>query len=149
MISIFNRYYGNTGKYERVWSQNGHYDTSFTPRQENPSYHQDFFRQNGPFSGENFPGNHPAEMHSAERNHNIRKPPEMRPYDRPPYERKGHEKRPPEKGGLENLLASFLPEGTDNGDIILILILLLLYLDCHDDELLIVLAVMALGIFKK
>lgn len=44
-------------------------------------------------------------------------------------------------GGLSELIGSILG-GLDTGDILLLLILLLLYLDSHDEEFLIILAVL-------
>ena len=55
-------------------------------------------------------------------------------------------KRPPNfsRGGLGDLLSSIMGN-LDTGDIILILILLLLYMDSRDEEYLIILAVIMLS----
>lgn len=50
-------------------------------------------------------------------------------------------------GNLDSIL-SFLPEGTDLGDVILLLVLLLLYIDSKDEEFLIMLIVTACSVFK-
>ena len=48
-----------------------------------------------------------------------------------------------------DMLLSFLPDGVDMGDVILILLLLLLYLDSKDEEFLIMLLVTAMSFFQK
>lgn len=53
---------------------------------------------------------------------------------------------------LDNIfgkLSSFLPAGLDFGDILILLILLLLYIESKDEDFLIILAVLAFSIFKK
>lgn len=48
-----------------------------------------------------------------------------------------------------DMLLSFLPDGVDIGDVILILLLLLLYLDSKDDEFLIMLLATAMSFFQN
>lgn len=50
---------------------------------------------------------------------------------------------------LRNLLKSLAPSGVDIGDIILLLLLALLYIDSGDDEFLVTLGFMVFAILKK
>ncbi len=64
------------------------------------------------------------------------------------------QERPPEgfPGGLGSLfsgLGSLLPKNLDAGDLLLLGLLLLLYMDSKDEEFLIILAVVALSIFRE
>ncbi|MDR1589664.1 MAG: hypothetical protein LBS51_05670 [Oscillospiraceae bacterium] len=54
-------------------------------------------------------------------------------------------------GPLHGLLKSFMPAGSglDVGDIILLLLLFLLYIDSGDDEFLVLLGCMVFAMFKK
>ncbi len=53
--------------------------------------------------------------------------------------RRPHRRSPPTSPMSIDRLLSFLPEGTDLGDLILLLVLLLLYIDTGDEEFLITL----------
>ena len=50
-----------------------------------------------------------------------------------------------ESGGLQ----SIRPEGIDTGDVILLLMLLLLYMDSRDEEFLIILIILGLGMLRR
>jgi hypothetical protein len=57
----------------------------------------------------------------------------------------------PGRGTLQSMLGALLPEGLylDIGDIILLLLLVLLYIDSGDDEFLVILGFMVFAMFKK
>ncbi len=58
-------------------------------------------------------------------------------------------KRPPSTGGgLSGQKGFALPFGMDAGDLLLLLVLLLVWLDSRDEEFLIILAVMAFSILR-
>lgn len=51
-------------------------------------------------------------------------------------------------GGIEKGLSSILPGKMDSGDLMLLLLLFFLYLESKDEDFLIILAVIAMSIFK-
>jgi hypothetical protein len=52
-------------------------------------------------------------------------------------------------GGLGGLLGGLLPFGLEVGDIVLLLLFLFLFLESGDDEFLIILAFLAIGVIKR
>ena len=53
------------------------------------------------------------------------------------------------KRDITALFKNILPDGLDSGDLMLLIILLLLYIESDDSDFLIVLAVIAFSIFKN
>ena len=116
---MYNRYIGNTGKFYRV-------DDSSLP--EIDARHYPETRQENDIP-------QPSTFHAAA----SPKPHAPLPTAFPRKEL---------VGSLRGILGSFIPDGMDIGDLLLILVLLLLYLEKEDEEILIILSVLILSGFK-
>ena len=115
---MYNRYIGNTGKVYRV-------DDSSLPELDARHY---------PTQPEpNIPPSPPPHFQQQP------KPQSVSPFPFPGKEL---------AGSLRGILGSFMPEGMDISDLLLILVLLLLYLEKEDEEILVILSVLILSGFK-
>lgn len=117
---MYNRYIGNTGKVYRV-------DDSRLPEIDERQY----------------PAPQPQESYIPQPQpvHTVS---HQNPRSALPFPFPGKELA----GSLRGILGSFMPEGMDIGDLLLILVLLLLYLEKEDEEILIILSVLILSGFK-
>lgn len=141
MISIYNRYAGNSGKYYRVD------DRPEKPRsdQNAPSPGQP---HHDPLGSEPSPGHAPPLQHEPPPRHDP--PPNHGPSPLLSFFGQSF-KKPPGKflGGLGESLNGMLPFGFETGDLLLLLMVFLLYTESGDEEFLIILAALAYSLYKS